>query len=106
MNNYISKLFVGVCAVASLSACSGDFLDRTPTASTATATVFSTTDNVKLAVNGLAYLMKSQHQAYSQGCCGENRIRAVYNEYPSQEFRYNQFAPGWSVNSFSISPAP
>lgn len=97
MNKYISKLFIGACAVASLSACSSDFLDRTPTASTATATVFASTDNVKLAVNGLAYLMKSQHQAYTQGCAGENRIRSIYSEYPSQELRYNQFAPGWAV---------
>lgn len=95
MNKYISKLFVGAVAAASLTACSSDFLDTTPTQSTATATVFATTDNVKLAVNGLAYLMKSQHAAYSQGYCGENRIRSVYGEYPSQEFRYNMFAPGW-----------
>lgn len=94
---YISKLFVGVCAVASLTACSSDFLDRNPTASASTATVFESTDNVKLAVNGLAYLMKSQHSAFSQGYCGENRIRSIYNEYPSQEFRYNRFASGWST---------
>lgn len=97
MNKYIGKLFLGALTVASLTACSSDFLDTTPTQSTATATVFSTTENVKLAVNGLAYLMKSQHAAFTQGCCGENRIRSVYSEYPSQEFRYNQIAPGWEI---------
>ena len=97
MNKYIGKLFLGAASVMSLTACSSDFLETTPTQSTATATVFSTTDNVKLAVNGLAYLMKSQHGAYSQGYCGENRIRSVYGEYPSQEFRYNRYAPGWEA---------
>ena len=79
------------------TSCSDDFLNTTPTSSTATATVFASTDNVKMAVNGLAYLMKSQHAAFGQGYCGENRIRSVYQEYNSQEFRYNQFAPGWAV---------
>lgn len=94
---YTGKLFLGALLVASLTACSSDFLDTTPTQSTATATVFSTTENVRLAVNGLAYLMKTQHAYYGQGYCGENRIRSIYGEYPSQEFRYNQFAPGWEI---------
>lgn len=97
MNKYIGKLFLGALTVASLTACSSDFLDTTPTQSTATATVFSTTENVKLAVNGLAYLMKSQHAAFTQGYCGENAIRSIFSEYLSQEFRYNQFATGWEI---------
>lgn len=97
MNKYIGKLFVGAFAATALTACSSDFLETAPTQSTATATVFATTDNVKLAVNGLAYLMKSQHGAFSQGYCGENRIRSIYGEYPSQEFRYNVYAPGWEI---------
>lgn len=97
MNKYINKFLISACTVLSLSACADSFLETTPTASIATATAFATTDNVKMAVNGLAYLMTTQHGAYSQGYCGENRIRSIYNEYPSQEFRYNQYAPGWDV---------
>ncbi len=96
MNKFINKFLVGACIAASMTACSDDFLETAPTDSTSTVTVFSTTENVKMAVNGLSYLMKSQHVAYSQGYCGENRIRSIYYEYPSQSFRYNQFAPGWA----------
>ncbi len=93
---YIYRIFISVWTVMTLAACSEDFLETVPTSSTATPTVFATTGNVKMAVNGLAYLMKSQHGAFTQGYCGENRIRSVYNEYISQEFRYNQFASGWA----------
>ena len=95
MNKYI-KLFAGALAVLSLSACSADFLETTPTESAPSKTVFETTENVAKAVNGMAYLMATQHKAWSQGYCGENRIMSIYGEYPSQEFRYNQFAPGWA----------
>lgn len=97
MNKYTRKLFAGTLALLSLSACSSDFLETSPTDSTATGTVFSSTENVKQAINGMAYLMCVQHNAWSQGYCGENRIKSIYNEYPSQEFRYNQFAPGWAT---------
>lgn len=94
---YISKLFVGALASLSLVACSDDFLETAPTESVGTATVFETVDNVKMTINGLAYLMCTQHSAWSQGYCGENRIKSIYNEYPSQEFRYNSYASGWAV---------
>ena len=55
---------------------------------------FSSTENVKMAINGMAYLMCVQHSAWSQGYCGENRIKSIYMEYPSQEFRYNHHADG------------
>lgn len=97
MNKYINNFIAGALSVLSLSACSDDFLETTPTESIATATVFASTENVKMAVNGIAYLMCVQHSAWSQGYCGENRIKSIYNEYPSQEFRYNQYAPGWAA---------
>lgn len=97
MNKNILKIFVGALAFTTvITSCSDNFLNTTPTGSTSTETVFASTANVKMAVNGLAYLMKSQHAAFAQGYCGENRIRSVYYEYPSQEFRYNQYAPGWA----------
>lgn len=97
MKKINSNILVAFAIFAALTtSCTKEFLDTAPTASVATADVFSNTDNVKMAVNGLAYLMKNQHSAYSQGCCGENRIKSIYQEYGSQEFRYNQYAPGWS----------
>ncbi len=95
---YMSKLVAGLLTVAALTiSCEHHFLDTAPTAATSTATAFSTTSTVKMAVNSLAELMCTQHSAYTQGCCGENRIRSIYEEYMSQEFRYNRFAPGWAT---------
>ncbi len=88
-------LLSGVVAAMALSSCSDEFLDTAPTESVSTSSVFSSTDNVKAAVNGLALLMCQQHGAFQQGYCGENNIISYYNEYTSQEFRYNQMAAGW-----------
>lgn len=96
MNKYINRLFLGIQALLALSACADDFLETTPTDSISTTSVFESTENVKMAINGMAYLMCAQHTAWGQGYCGENRIKSIYNEYPSQEFRYNQMAPGWT----------
>lgn len=83
--------------LALLPSCSDSFLETAPTASVATSTVFESVENVKMAINAMAEQMCSQHAAYTQGYCGENRIMSIYNEYTSQEFRYNQIAPGWDV---------
>lgn len=93
---HINKIFLGALASLTMFACSDDFLETSPTSSVATGVTFSTTENVKLAVNGLAYLLTTQHSAYSQGCCGENYVRSIYQEYPSQEYRYNRMSAGWA----------
>ncbi|MDR0976586.1 MAG: RagB/SusD family nutrient uptake outer membrane protein [Prevotellaceae bacterium] len=93
MNSIIKKLPVGLLGLA-LFACSSDFLDTHPTDAADKETVFATTDNVKLAVNGMAYLMVVQHSALGN-YCGESYIRSIFSEYLSQEFRYNYLAPGW-----------
>ena len=95
MKTSIKILAVAILAL-SLGACQKEFLDTTPTASVGTSTVFSNTEMVKMAVNGIAYNMTTQQGAYSQGYCGENRIISIYNEYPSQEFIYNGMSAGWA----------
>lgn len=92
----ITRIIAAVAAVSLLAGCSKDYLETAPTSSVGTASVFASTDLVKMAVNGIAYNMTVQQAPYSQGCCGENRIMSIYNEYPSQEFIYNQYAPGWA----------
>ncbi|MBO4340825.1 MAG: RagB/SusD family nutrient uptake outer membrane protein [Bacteroidales bacterium] len=92
----INKLWFAASALLLLSACSKDFLETAPTSSVGTANVFASTEMVKMAVNGIAYNMTVQQGPYSQGCCGENRIISIYNEYPSQEFVYNGMAAGWA----------
>ncbi len=96
---YISNLVAGLLTFAALTtSCEHHFLDTAPTSAVSTTSAFATTDNVKMVVNSLAEMMCTQHNdAYSQGCCGENRIRSIYEEYLSQEFVYNQFAPGWDT---------
>lgn len=90
------KILAGAVLALSLGACQKEFLETVPTASVGTSTVFSSTEMVKMAVNGIAYNMTTQQGAYSQGCCGENRIISIYNEYPSQEFIYNGMSAGWA----------
>ena len=92
-----NKFVAGAAALLTLGACSKDFLETSPTASVGTSTVFSDISLVEMAINGIAYNMTTQQGPYSQGCCGENRIISLYNEYLSQEFLYNQYAPGWAT---------
>ena len=88
-------LMASVSTILALSSCSEDFLETAPTDSITPELVYSNTNNVKAAVNGIAYMMRRQQSAFSQGFCGENAIISIFNEYPSQEFRYNQMAQGW-----------
>jgi hypothetical protein len=97
MNKYIKNVLAGSMAALSLTACSSDFLETTPTESVGAATTMGSIDNVKAAINGMAYIMCSQHGAWGQGYCGENRIKSLYGEFISQEFRYNQYASGYSI---------
>lgn len=99
MKRYINKLFIGSLIVVTTiitSSCAGDYLDTAPTASVGSGTAFATTENAAMAVNGIAQIMCTQQASFSQGYCGENRIRSIYGEYPGKDFIYNQFAAGWA----------
>jgi len=76
-----------------LGSCSKSYLDQTPTSDVSSVTVFETTDNVKLAVNGLAKLMTIQYLS-SQGFNGEGTIKMYYGNYPGGDFTVN--LPGWA----------
>lgn len=84
------------CLAAALGfvACSDDYLDNTPTDSIATSTAFSTTANVKLAINGMAKLMTTQYLGV-QGMNGEGTIKNWYNNFNGNDTqKCNQ--TGWS----------
>ncbi|HZK97326.1 MAG TPA: RagB/SusD family nutrient uptake outer membrane protein [Prolixibacteraceae bacterium] len=87
----LACLFVGVY---SLSSCSKDYLDTKPTAETATNTIFETTDNAALAINGINKLMTMQYLG-SQGFNGEGTIKMYYGNYPGNNFFVN--LASWSV---------
>lgn len=86
--------YIALAAVLVLGSCSKDYLDTNPTDQTNPETIFKTTEGVKMAVNGLAKLMVTQH-LQSQGFNGEGTIKLYYGEYDGQNFRVN--LPGWST---------
>ncbi|MGJ1235910.1 MULTISPECIES: RagB/SusD family nutrient uptake outer membrane protein [Sphingobacterium] len=88
--NYIKVLFAGVLLLAS---CKKDYLETLPTDSVSTPTVFETTKNAKLAVNGLAKMMTQQYLG-SQGFNGEGTIKMYYGNYPGNNFFVN--LSGWA----------
>ncbi len=73
--------------------CEKEYLDTVPNSSTSTETIFETTKNAQLAVNGLAKIMTSQHLG-SQGMNGEGTIKYMFGEYPGENFC--RAMTGWS----------
>ncbi len=97
MKKYMNKIFVGSLAIAALTmtSCASDYLDTVPTESVSTGTAVGSAENAYMALNGIAKTMSTQQYAYSQGCAGENRIIALYENYASQDYFYNYYASGW-----------
>lgn len=95
---HIIKYFYILIISLLINACASDYLDTVPTASIGTPTVFQTTENAQLAVNGIAKLMTRQYLG-SQGFNGEGTIKMYYGNYPGNHFFVN--LPGWAsiINS-------
>lgn len=85
--------YLALSTVLFLGACSDDYLDTYPTDETSPSEVFKNTDNVEMAVNGLAKIMVSQH-LQQQGFNGEGTIKMYYGEYAGNNFRVD--LPGWA----------
>lgn len=98
---HIIKYFYILIISLLINACASDYLDTVPTASIGTPTVFQTTENAQLAVNGIAKLMTRQYLG-SQGFNGEGTIKMYYGNYPGNHFFVN--LPGWAsiINSLYI----
>ena len=77
-------------------ACDTEYLDTMPTAQVSTATVFETTENAKMAVNGIARLMVMQ-QLGTQTQCGEGTIKFMHGEYLGENFSRPALASGWNT---------
>lgn len=69
-------------AVAALgfTACADDYLETSPNDSVTTGMAFATTDNCKMAVNGIAKAMTNQYLG-TQGINGEGTMKLRYNEW-------------------------
>ncbi|NHB67661.1 RagB/SusD family nutrient uptake outer membrane protein [Perlabentimonas gracilis] len=86
------KLLI-LAGVLMLTSCGKDYLDTEPTNTTATSTIFETTENAKLAINGINKLMTRQYLS-SQGFNGEGTIKMYYGNYPGNNFFLN--LPTWA----------
>lgn len=93
----IKQILYILVGVILLGACSKDYLDTTPTSSTATPTIFETTQNAALAINGINKLMTKQYLG-SQGFNGEGTIKMYYGNYPGNHFLYNLSSWGNVIN--------
>jgi hypothetical protein len=87
------KLLILV-GVLMFSSCGKDYLETEPTNTTGTPTIFETTENAKLAINGINKLMTRQLLG-SQGFNGEGTIKMYYGNYPGNNFFVN--LPGWAA---------
>lgn len=92
MKNLYRTIIITIIASISF-ACSSDYLDTLPTESIGTPTVFESTDNARLAINGIAKLMTIQYLG-SQGFNGEGTIKMYYGNYPGNHF--NVALSGWA----------
>lgn len=90
-----SLIILSACALFFTTSCSSDYLDLKPNSSTSTETIFETTENVKLAVNGLSRMMTKQYLG-SQGFNGEGTIRTWYGNFPGNDYQKSNMT-GWKV---------
>ena len=100
MKKYINRILLSgllVGAALATTSCGEDYLETSPTESISAASAVATVDNAYKALNGVAKTMTIQHGNYSQGFCGENAIMRLYENYPSQDYYYNQYASGWAA---------
>ncbi len=81
-------------AMLTFTACSDDYLETTPQSSVSTSTIFESTDNAKLAVNGLCRIMVTQYLS-TQGFNGEGTIKMYYGNYPGNDFQKCNLT-GWA----------
>ena len=75
-------------------ACKKDYLETAPESSTSPATIFETTDNAVLAVNGMCRMMTTQYLS-TQGLNGEGSIKTWWGNFGNDLQRCNQ--TGWAT---------
>ena len=86
-----------IIAALSLAACSKDYMETAPESAESPATIFSTTDNCNLAINGICKMMTTQYWS-QQGLNGEGTIKTWYGNFGNDLQRCNQtgWAPLWN----------
>ena len=87
---------ISLCAavLAFAVACDKDYMETSPESSTSPATIFSSTTNVPLAINGLCKMMTTQYLS-TQGLNGEGTIKTWYGNHGNDLQRCDQ--AGWAA---------
>ena len=87
---------ISLCAaiLALTASCAKDYMNTTPESSVATATIFETTQNVELAINGMCRMMTTQYLG-TQGLNGEGTIKTYYGNFGNDLQRSN--LTGWAA---------
>ena len=86
---------ISLCAalVALAASCDKDYMNTMPESAVAPATIFSTTQNVELAINGMCKMMTTQYLS-TQGLNGEGSIKTWFGNFGNDLQRSNQ--TGWA----------
>jgi len=95
---YIIKITIAAAILGctmGLSSCSDEWLETESTQSVDGDVLYSTTDNIRLAINGISKVMIQQHNYYGQSFNGEGTMKHMYGEYPGQDLSYPYMSPGW-----------
>ncbi|MDR0744934.1 MAG: RagB/SusD family nutrient uptake outer membrane protein [Mediterranea sp.] len=90
----MKKIIYTLGVVMALSSCADDYLDTTPQSSVSTGIILETTDNAKLALNGICYMMARQYLT-TQGFNGEGTIKTWYGNYTGNDFQKCNLT-GWA----------
>lgn len=90
---YNIKITILAIVAVLLVGCASDYLDTAPSSTIGTGTVFESTENAKLAINGMAKLMTRQYLS-AQGYNGEGTIKMYYGNFPGNHFSVDR--TGWS----------
>ena len=87
---------ISLCAIIlSLAvSCNKEYMETKPESSVSPATIFSTTANCELAINGLSKMMTAQYLS-TQGLNGEGTIKTWYGNFGNDLQRSNQ--TGWAA---------
>ena len=85
MKKFIYSAFA-LCLALSATSCGSDYLDLNPENSVSPNVIFSTTENAKLAVNGITRLMSRQYQGFNQWFNGEGTIMTLYGNYTGNDY--------------------
>ena len=103
MKIQISKFMTAVAGVAmltSVTACSSDYLDTAPQNKPGSETIFATTENAAMAVNGICLAMIQQYgvgtteSSGTQGMNGEGTLMTWFNEYTGVDYQKSNLT-GW-----------